>query len=361
MDQDTLEEGEISSDSGTDYTPLPRPENYLSSAVSSKPRFPPIIQDTDSEPEQQSSDDSDSDSPAPKVKKVKIKLKPIAKLSNRPKKYDIWSTRVQEDVLSETLNSCDVTTKDRSRNVESYDYTLAYKYHKQDYDNLNKRSRENSRDRKRKVGKCRQSTEEKKGSSRNILNLNVTLESEVQDIAKDIANKLYEEKEDLILKILETVGKEKCFELFNKTQEIEADGGMLILNQSRRRTPGGVFLYMTRMDEFITKEQRDAIFGEADKKNKDQRKLQRKKKNLKLKLEIAQARANLLIKHEEKYSQNLNKHLANPPPSPATEDCVNSRDSTDVGLKSSSNLHENLLTYDEDFLDITGSNEMEMF
>lgn len=30
-------------------------------------------------------------------------------------------------MLAETLNSCDVTYKDRSRDVESYDYTLGHK------------------------------------------------------------------------------------------------------------------------------------------------------------------------------------------------------------------------------------------
>ena len=46
--------------------------------------------------------------------------------------------------------------------------------------------------------------------------------------------------------VVDLVGTEVALELFNKTQTIEKDGGMMIMNGERRRTPGGVFLHLLR-------------------------------------------------------------------------------------------------------------------
>ena len=37
-----------------------------------------------------------------------------------------------------------------------------------------------------------------------------------------------------------------ALELFAKTQAVEMDGGMMIKNGARRRTPGGVYLHLLR-------------------------------------------------------------------------------------------------------------------
>ncbi len=37
-----------------------------------------------------------------------------------------------------------------------------------------------------------------------------------------------------------------ALELFAKTQAVEKDGGMMIKNGARRRTPGGVYLHLLR-------------------------------------------------------------------------------------------------------------------
>lgn len=171
---------------------MARPSNYSSTQPNT--RFP-TVQYSDSEIEIQSTDsDSDSDNNQ-KLKKPKIKLKPKLQQQTEPKrkKYDIWSTRAQEDALSETLNSCDVTLKDRSREVESYD-VLGNHFYKR----ANKRS---SDDRKnsnlRSVGRAN-SGERAKGSSRLIRDLIDTETATSEEIAKDMANKLCEDKEDLL-------------------------------------------------------------------------------------------------------------------------------------------------------------------
>lgn len=169
---------------------------------------------SESDEELGSSDsDSDSDSALKKIKKPKIKLKPKARYRKpTQKKYDIWSTRVQDEVLAETLNSCDVTLKDRSRDAETYDYTLSKIY----YDDADSESKPNFKEESRKNNKRtradrnnvnfrraqRSRSRENKGNvsskPRFLLPLAVNVDSKEEEIAKDIANKLYEEKEDLI-------------------------------------------------------------------------------------------------------------------------------------------------------------------
>nr|CAI5830880.1 unnamed protein product [Callosobruchus analis] len=218
QDEASLEEGEISDDSDTEpkYVPLERPVNY--SAMQPTPRFPREDYQSESEEELQSSDsDSDSEPSSKQKKKPRIKLKPKSRRTTAPKgkKYDIWSTRVQEDFLAETLNSCDVTSKDRSRSVESYDYTLAYKFYNEDKVDSkpfsdqrrgNKRTvddRNNSKFRQRRRSNS-SDKDKKKGKSKIILDLSVDIDNSPEDIAKDVACKLYEEKGELICKYIVT-------------------------------------------------------------------------------------------------------------------------------------------------------------
>ena len=46
--------------------------------------------------------------------------------------------------------------------------------------------------------------------------------------------------------VIDLVGGHVVLELFQKTQKIESEGGMMIKNGARRRTPGGVFLHLLR-------------------------------------------------------------------------------------------------------------------
>lgn len=207
---------QISNDSDNNYTPLERPAQYSANAQPNT-RFNNVLPSESDEELGSSDSDTDSDSAVKKTKKPRIKLKPKTRYRRAAqKKYDIWSTRVQDEVLAETLNSCDVTVKDRSRDAETYDFSLGKQYWNEDHkpakDVLfteeprlsNKRTRENrnnSNFRQRKRSHSRENQEEKVSSKpRILLGLNVDIDSTENEIAKDIANKLYEEKEDLICK-----------------------------------------------------------------------------------------------------------------------------------------------------------------
>lgn len=179
---------------------MERPANYSTSIPLTK--FPPKIEDSDSEDGivlQSEDSDSDSDNIHKKSKKPKIVLKCKPKPQEKKKKYDIWSNKLQTDIVNANFDSCDVTIKDRSRDVESYDYTLAPSY----YDDPKNRSNKRTRDDRKKnlfLSRKREPSEERdvKPVERIILDLIVDVNSSEDDITKDIANKLCEEREDLI-------------------------------------------------------------------------------------------------------------------------------------------------------------------
>lgn len=61
---------------------------------------------------------------------------------------------------------------------------------------------------------------------------------------------------DQIARVVEVLGVEDALALLNETQGIEASGGMLTADGSRRRSPGGVFL--TILKNRLTAEGRKA-------------------------------------------------------------------------------------------------------
>ncbi|XP_050299471.1 phosphorylated adapter RNA export protein [Anthonomus grandis grandis] len=379
MDQDelSLEEGEIEDDNeevGTEYTPLPRPETYALDAPHR--RFPEVsTKYSDSEEDLQSSDsDSGSDCgvlKSKRAKKVKISKRPLPQRQGLNKKYDIWSTRAQEDVLAETMINCDVTLKDRTRDVESYDFSLAMKFYEQEENTKQgtKRTRNDMKNGDFKPAKRKEST----GVPKEIPKLAVDCTNTLEEIAKDIADKLDEKRSDLILKTLEVMGAKSTIDVFEKTREVEREGGLPILNQSRRRTSGGVFLYFVRNHYHITPEQRNEIFGEDVQKYNKDKKRQRKKKMelLKAKAQLARekilpslvSRADLLLNTTRKQDPD-GDNCTNPPPSPESRDGM-APESKPVILSDLNdkldNIRGELKTYDDDFLDISCENEMDLF
>jgi hypothetical protein len=77
-------------------------------------------------------------------------------------------------------------------------------------------------------------------------------------LVTQIAEALNESNIELLRKVVEVLGPARTAEFFQKTLEIEAAGGLMIRNGSRRRTPGGVF-FQTIKDN-ISGAERHRIF-----------------------------------------------------------------------------------------------------
>jgi len=224
--------------------------------------------DEEDESDENSSGDSSSDSETPWKRKKREKpklLKPVRPTSmqrqtssNRSvKKNNIWAAVLSEQSLSEEISSFSVNNDEfvnRSRSVESYNYP-----------------RRKEQTVNEPVAKLLQSR--KRHRSRP---LDYSKTETNEEIAFKIANRLDEPKHDLIERVIDEVGPKKAVELLQATEEIEAMGGMMVNNGSRRRTPGGVFFQLLRTN--VEADKLDNIFKE-EKQNAEQRK--KKKKSLK--------------------------------------------------------------------------------
>lgn len=76
-----------------------------------------------------------------------------------------------------------------------------------------------------------------------------------------MAQILEEEKCDLIVKVVSVIGKKESLNLFKITQKIEAQGGMLTMMKNRRRTPGGIFLFLLKTSDKIDEDLKREIFN----------------------------------------------------------------------------------------------------
>lgn len=91
--------------------------------------------------------------------------------------------------------------------------------------------------------------------------LSATLDCSEDDFGRDMAQKLEEEKCDLIVKVVSVIGKEASLNLFKITQKIEREGGMLTMMKNRRRTPGGIFLFLLKTSDKIDEDLKKEIFN----------------------------------------------------------------------------------------------------
>jgi len=61
-------------------------------------------------------------------------------------------------------------------------------------------------------------------------------------------------------RVVGQLGADRARAFLTRTQEIEAAGGLLLPDGSRRRTPGGVFFHLVRADDTLSREDRVSIF-----------------------------------------------------------------------------------------------------
>lgn len=204
------------------------------------------------------------------------------------KRNRIWSDVLEDQMISETLNHCGIKSKPKgygSRGEESYDYTLSYKYQKKGSDSDDQMSEDDTPEK---------NSEGSKTDHQSCKTLNkkfVKLDSAEKNAARKIVKILGEPKQYLIYRVVKYIGIEKAMELLKMTEDIEENGGLLIKNQQRRRTPGGVYFQLLKGDKHIEKATVDKIF-EGEMSTYDRKKMfEEKKKNRKLK-----AQKNALLK-----------------------------------------------------------------
>ncbi|KAL7667792.1 hypothetical protein ACOME3_010393 [Neoechinorhynchus agilis] len=85
-----------------------------------------------------------------------------------------------------------------------------------------------------------------------------------QLLCKKIIDELNEPNHSLIERCVRFGGVKVCEKLLAKTNEIQEKGGMLTINKSRQRTPGGVFLFLMSNTKRISQKARTKIFANDD-------------------------------------------------------------------------------------------------
>lgn len=115
-----------------------------------------------------------------------------------------------------------------------------------------------SKSKAKRARKNRNRPRNKHLESKLLPDLSLPLECSEEEFGCEMASALEEEKSDLIVKVVSVIGKETSLNIFKITQKIEREGGMLTMMKNRRRTPGGVFLFLlktsTKIDEDLKKE-----------------------------------------------------------------------------------------------------------
>jgi PHAX RNA-binding domain len=108
----------------------------------------------------------------------------------------------------------------------------------------------------------------KKRESKILPDLSATHESNDVEFSREMAENLEEEKCDLIMKVVSVIGREASMNLYKITQKIEREGGMLTMMKNRRRTPGGIFLFLLKTSDKIDEDLKKEVFNN-DKKPVD--------------------------------------------------------------------------------------------
>ncbi|CAF4914411.1 unnamed protein product [Pieris macdunnoughi] len=326
------EDGELDDsdvEEGT-YIPLERPEVFNPPSLVNMQ-----IQDEQSDEASlaESSGSESDEEPRRRPKRTKVRpRRPQQQQSGRNNKYNIWCQTLQEDLLTEDMGTCDVSKKSRY-GVESYDYTIKYRlddkyiskkvFSSSDYNQTNKRKYSDRSNVKLRLGKRVNSHQpvEEKQEPRFLPDLVVTSEDSIANLAVDIAEKLAEEKKDLVVRIVEVLGASKAIEIYEETQKVEAEGGMLVMNGTRRRTPGGVYFFLLKKHDDVSHAMINQIFNEDRKettrKIKKTRAKSRQKVMEQLKQSLTDSELPSLLSRGEATIQT--EHGSNPPPSPATD------------------------------------------
>ncbi|XP_064163228.1 phosphorylated adapter RNA export protein [Anguilla rostrata] len=108
-------------------------------------------------------------------------------------------------------------------------------------------------------------------------------------VTDEIVHRLREPKKDLMERVVRTIGKKKAIELLAETATVEQNGGILTVDGSRRRTPGGVYLNLLKNTPSITGKQVKEIFYDENQRDYSSKKAAKKRRRHELCKKMKQA------------------------------------------------------------------------
>nr|XP_046234404.1 phosphorylated adapter RNA export protein [Scatophagus argus]XP_046234405.1 phosphorylated adapter RNA export protein [Scatophagus argus] len=240
---------------------------------------------------------------------------------------NIWGSVVQEqcqDAVAAELGvfGMEGEVSMSSRNVETYNYVLARKIMEKEREMENQKDKGEvsmldaeleeymkERDSEERAGgdaKRKRSVRERLGprAEMDIKGRYEITEDDPEDkVADEIAHRLQEPKKDLIVRIVEVIGKKKAIELLGETVTLEETGGVYTIDGSRRRTPGGVYINLLKNTPSITKAQVRKIFSEEQQKEYKIKKTAQKRRRHLLAKRMKQAIGTLNLQEHDDVSR----------------------------------------------------------
>merc|ERR1712240_10310 len=138
-------------------------------------------------------------------------------------------------------------------------------------------------DKKIKLDRFRNETLPPPGKPRQIVDIAEIspVEGTDEEFGEEVAERLKEEKEEMMISLVKFVGRKVVWDFFKETQRIEGEGGMVINNGARRRTPGGVLFHLLRKTEDVTIKEKVRKFFNNSHKDDRRRILEAKKRKQK--------------------------------------------------------------------------------
>jgi phosphorylated adapter RNA export protein len=189
----------------------------------------------------------------------------------------MWRAMLQEECLTENLQTFDVCAsrkRKHERGAESYDFQLAQNDlndKRKRFDNDSSSSNNSNKGEKRQIKKAKHRNKKHALQTPKILpNILISFNNSDEEYGQMMAKGLEEEKSDLIVRVVSVIGKDESLKLYSATQNIEKKGGMMTINKQRRRTPGGIFLWLLKTSNKIEESKKKEIFeGDKEKQMQD--------------------------------------------------------------------------------------------
>lgn len=202
-------------------------------------------------------------------------------------KNTIWSDSLLEDSLCSgisqfsSISNTDELIHVSGRDIESYQYSASQTTQKNAKikNHLRSPAAREGMDAKKEIP--REDVKKRLGAlvafdeNKSRSRIHVTEIDTEENVAKEIARYLNEEKIELISRCVKVLGRKKALEILYATEDIQDNGGMLTSDGNRTRTPGGVYIQLVRKDDTILNCQRKQIFIEDAIKKKKQKALKR--------------------------------------------------------------------------------------
>ncbi|RCN43898.1 hypothetical protein ANCCAN_10099 [Ancylostoma caninum] len=88
-------------------------------------------------------------------------------------------------------------------------------------------------------------------------------DTSIEQLGDEMAKAMGERDPKTVKSIVQVCGVEKAIALFEEMRTVESQGGMMIDNGRRRRTPGGVFISLFKLDADIPGDVKKRLFDET--------------------------------------------------------------------------------------------------